>query len=113
MPMIALLATAVTIAVWQAIEVVGRIQQLLLYHKKFWSYGDEIVSITAGQSATILFTIGTIIGIAICYLGIRSASALNAGLWLSSFLLAMASTITFGFGWIALVLSPYVELHAR
>lgn len=111
--MIALLATAVGIAVWQASEVVARIQQLLWFQKKFSGYEDGITSITAGTFATVLFVVGTLIGVAICQIGIRKASDLKSTLWKPVFWLPMCSTIVFGVGWIALIISPYVDLHAR
>jgi hypothetical protein len=113
MPLLALLTVATAIAVWQAFEVVGRIQQLLWYHKKFSGHSDEIIPITAGTTATVLFAAGTLVGIAICHIGIREASGFTSMSWKPPFWVVICSTVTFGVGWLALVMSPYVELHAR
>ena len=111
--MIALLTAAIGIALWQASEVVARIQQLMWFQKKFSGYEDEIISITAGTTATMLFVVGTLIGVVICQVGIRKASDLKSSFWKPPFWLAMFSTIVFGVGWVVLIMSPYVDLHAR
>jgi len=112
-PMITLLVAAFTIAVWQATEVVERIQQLLWFQEKFSGYANEIRSITAGTFATGLFIVGSSIGVAICLIGIRRASRLKSKCWKPVFFLALCSIIIFGVSWVALIMSPYVVLHTR
>jgi len=111
--MIVLLTAAIGIAVWQAYEVVARIQQLQWFQEKFSGYEDGITSITAGTTATALFVLGSLIGVAICLMGIRKASDSKSSFWKPVFWLPMCSTIVFGVGWIVLIISPYVDLHAR
>ena len=107
------LITALIIAVWQASEVVARIQQLLWFQEKFSGYEDGVISITAGIFATAVFVVGSMVGIVMCLMGIRNASHMKSNCWKPAFFLIMCSTIVFGAGWIALIMSPYVELHAR
>ena len=111
--MMALLTIALAIAAWQASEVVARLQQLLWFQEKFSGYEDGVISITAGIFSTAVFVVGTVVGVAICLIGIRDASHLKSRHWKATFSLAMFSTIAFGAGWIALIMSPYVDLHLR
>ncbi len=111
--MIGLLITGIAIAICQAIEVLARIHQIIRYQEKFSTSANPIQSVTAGQSATGFFILGSMFGLVICYAGIRKASQFESLRWKTAFIIPLCSTAFFGATWIALIVSPFVDLHAR